>query len=352
MILRSNGYRKGWARSVAVVAILVTIRPWILFVLIAFIGLLDYATGPNLSFGIVYLLPISMAAWWKPKRWIAAICLACAATWLIADLASHTLIAQPALHFFNALTRLGIFLVVGFTLHQARNFQLRQMDLFNYVVHDLRSPLTAFSTSMELLAETLDSDPEQRKYLGHCQTAVQRMHTLINSILDLARLEEGRMPVQLERIPVADAVHRAMQETSLFAQNQKVELHEEIESPDITARGDPVILHRILVNLLTNAIKVSRPGDRVRLKAERRIPAEIVFSVIDSGPGIPPEYITRVFDKFVQVQLRKSGVSTGTGLGLAFCRLAATAHRGRIWIENIAANGACVRLALPVANGA
>jgi len=175
------------------------------------------------------------------------------------------------------------------------------------------------------------------------------MGTLINSLLDLARLEEGRMPLDLEALPVSGVVHKAIYETSAFAQSKNIEIQDVVLADPAFVKGDATVLHRILVNLITNAIKVSPESTSIQVRAEHRNSDEIVFVVLDHGSGVPQEYASRVFDKFVQIQLRKSGVATGTGLGLAFCRAATVAQNGRIWIENVANNGASVFVALPAA---
>ena len=329
-----------------------TARPsWLPFALAAVIGVLDFFTGPDLSFGIFYLLPIIVVAWWYNTRRIGIIIAIAAIIWLSADLGGGHNYAHPLCPYWNALTRLGIFLIVGFAIHFARHLHVRQMDLVNYVVHDLRNPLMTFTNTLEIIAENdgKESSPSVREYVELCRVASYRMGTLIDSMLDLARLEEGQLPVDLKILSVSNVVQRAIYETTLFAQSKNITIREEIKRDAKPVRADAVILHRILVNLLTNAISVSPKNTTIRVKVEDRESDTVVFAVVDSGPGIPHEYVSRVFDKFVQIQMRKSRRSTGFGLGLAFCRLATIAQHGQIWIENIANNGASVFIAFPAA---
>ncbi|UCD81903.1 MAG: HAMP domain-containing histidine kinase, partial [Desulfobacterales bacterium] len=171
-----------------------------------------------------------------------------------------------------------------------------------------------------------------------------------NSILDLARMEDGKMPLDVGTLSVGDIVEHAIFETSVYANSKNIQVLPTIAAPSDLVQADATITHRVLVNLLTNAINVSPKGSCISLNVDKSDTREIVFAVTDQGPGVPKEYITRVFDKFVQVQLSKTGKSTGSGLGLAFCKLAVGAQRGRIWIENVPDKGARVLVALPAAD--
>jgi signal transduction histidine kinase len=175
------------------------------------------------------------------------------------------------------------------------------------------------------------------------------MKTMINSILDLARMEDGKMPLDIANLCVGDMVDQATLETSVYADSKNIQVLPTVVAPSDLVQTDSTIMHRVLVNLLTNAINVSPKNASIIFNVEKVGTREIVFAVTDQGPGVPKEYITRVFDKFVQVQLSKTGKSTGSGLGLAFCNLAVCAQRGRIWIENVPTKGARVLVALPAA---
>jgi len=325
---------------------------WVCFLVAALVGVADYLTGPDLSFGVFYLIPIALVAWWHSSRVVSIIALFCAAIWLSVDLASIRHYAQPMAPYWNGLTRLLIFWGLGFALYRIRHLQLRQMDLINYIVHDLRNPLMALTTNLESIKGDINKDrsPDVWEGVERGLIASKRMKTLINSILDLARMEDGKMPLDISTLSAGDMVDQAILETSVYATSKNIQVLPTVAAPSDLVQADPTITHRVLVNLLTNAINVSPKGSRIILNVDKAGAREIVFAVTDQGPGVPKDYITRVFDKFVQVQLSKAGKSTGSGLGLAFCKLAVCAQKGRIWIENVPNKGARVLVALPAAD--
>jgi len=325
---------------------------WVCYLAAALVGAADYLTGPDLSFGVFYLIPIASIAWWHSLRSVFIIALLCAAVWLFVDLeTSHHYVHRMA-PYWNALTRLLIFSGLGVALYRIRHLQLRQMDLLNYIVHDLRNPLTAFTTNLESVKGDIREDMSPAVWQGieRCFIAAKRMKTLINSTLDLARLEDGKMPLAIGTPSVGELVDRAILETSEYAEIKNIQVFPTVAAPSDLVQADAAITHRVLVNLLTNAISLSPKGACIALNVEKTAAHEIVFALTDHGPGIPKEYIGRVFDKFVQVQLSKTGKSSGSGLGLAFCKLAVSAQKGRIWIENVPNKGACVHIALPAAD--
>jgi signal transduction histidine kinase len=110
--------------------------------------------------------------------------------------------------------------------------------------------------------------------------------------------------------------------------------------------ADRWVLIRILVNLLSNALKYTPSGGTITLTVAMD-DGWVHFSVKDQGPGIPKEYLERIFDRFVQVEARKAGAAVGTGLGLTFCKLAVEAHGGRIWLESEVGNGTTVHFVMP-----
>jgi signal transduction histidine kinase len=325
---------------------------WFCFLAAALVGAADYLTGPDLSSGVFYLIPIALIAWWHSFRSVSIIALLCAAGWLFIDLASAPHYVQSMAPYWNGLTRLLIFLGLGGAVYRIRHLQLRQMDLLNYLVHDMRNPLMAFTTNLESIKADISKDMSPAVWEGieRCLIASKRMKTLINSTLDLARMEDGEMPLAIGTHSVGELVDRAILETSEHAGSKNIQVLPTVAAPSDLVQADATITHRVLVNLLANAINVSPKGSRVILNVDKAVNThEIVFAVKDQGPGIPKEYISRVFDKFVQVQLSKTGKSSGSGLGLAFCKLAVCAQKGRIWIENLPDKGACVHVALPAA---
>lgn len=240
-------------------------------------------------------------------------------------------------------------LIVVRDITEDRKLEDTRRQLTEMIVHDLRSPLTAILSSLKLLDEAAAVQPQSaitRQALTVSHRSVQQMLILVNSLLDIAKLEAGELrlglkPVDLEKL-CAELLPPYVQE----ANEQGIILHHTVEPglPRLTA--DPGLLERILVNLLDNALKFTPAGGRVELQIGAA-GSEVQVSVSDTGPGIAAEFRERIFERFGQVP-GSSGRRHGTGLGLAFAKLAVEAHGGRIWIEDNPAGGSrfCLRLTL------
>ncbi len=322
----------------------------LIFILI--LGIVDYLTGPEISFSIFYLLPISLAAWFIGKREGIAMSAAGAASWLIADLLAGQLYSHPAIPYWNAAVRLGFFVIVTHTVSGLKSSRERQEELSQFIVHDLRSPLsnvmTGLQTLQEIAGETLDST--QKSLIQMCLVSCNRMLTLINSLLDLARLEGGHMPLQLSEVNVKELVESSLKQVSVWADRNHVALDSDLAADVEMVYTDFELTMRILVNLLSNAIKFSKPESAVTVCTTSSDNAMLTFSVIDQGAGIPKEWADKVFNKFIQVEAHKTGRGTvvGSGLGLTFCRLAVEALGGHIWLKSEVDKGTTITFTLPV----
>jgi signal transduction histidine kinase len=208
-------------------------------------------------------------------------------------------------------------------------------ELADMIVHDLRNPLTVIANGLQLLAEV--SIPEtEREYasvvVDTMERAMQRMGRLVDTLLDIARLEEGSLELRPQPLDVGALIEGAVAEEYRLAEAKGVTLEARPPSglPDVLADGD--ILQRVLINLLDNALKFTPAGGRVWVEAHPE--AKVVrVDVVDTGPGIPEGERERIFEKFTQVQ-RQAEARRGSGLGLTFCRMAVEAHGGRIWVED------------------
>jgi signal transduction histidine kinase len=313
------------------------------------LGVVDYLTGPEISFSIFYLLPISMIAWLVGEREGTAMSVAGAISWLIADWAWH-IYSHAAILYWNATVRLGFFLIVTYALSGLRASRERQEELGQFIVHDLRSPLsnvmTGLQTLQEIAGETMDTT--QKDLVQMCLVSCNRLLTLINSLLDLARLEGGRMPLQLSEVSVKELVESSLQQVTVWASRNRVSLDCDLEVGAEMVYTDFGLTMRVLVNLLSNAIKFSRPESVVTVRVTPLDAATLTFSVIDQGRGIPKEWADRVFDKFAQVDAREmGGTVVGSGLGLTFCRQAVESLGGHIWLESKVDQGTTIAFMLP-----
>jgi signal transduction histidine kinase len=232
----------------------------------------------------------------------------------------------------------------------ARNAALEELEalketLAQTLVHDLKNPLSAILANLDLL-ERASRDEAVGRLATRCRSAAGRMHRMILDLLDVAGLEEGRLVLHADPADAVPLVRRAVDDLETAAQTRGVGLSAEIEDGDCSIVADLSVLHRVVENLITNALEHTPAGGRVVVRVERRNEG-VEISVADQGPGIPEIHRERVFEKFARLELRKVGVSGNRGLGLTFCRLAVEAHGGTIWVDDAPSGGALFRVLLP-----
>lgn len=245
-------------------------------------------------------------------------------------------------------------------LHDIRQLQeaerLRE-DLIQMLIHDLKGPLASISSTIQLLRqyppEQLHADASQM-LLDIAEKNAWRLARLVDTILDVQRLEAGRSVLRIEHVPVAATVDEVLGMARPLAMESNVEMEASLP-PDLPpVRADAEMVRRILWNLLDNALKYTPAGGKIEVRARWLRPSAgreqewVQFQVSDTGPGIPPEDQARIFDKYAQVQMRTAR-RRGVGLGLTFCRLAVEAMGGRIWVESTRGAGSTFSFVLPVA---
>ena len=316
--------------------------------LVGLLGVVDYQTGWEYSFSVFYLLPIFLAAWVGGLVAGLLVSLASAATWLAADLLwDYHLHVSAA--YWNATVRLGFFVIVTAALSSLRAARERREELFQFIVHDLRSPLSNVMAALRLLPKQAANagNDEETDLVGIGLTSAQRMLTLVDSLLDVPRLESGKLPLERRGVPVAELVSGAVAQVSLLARLKRVSVAVGADDEVDTVYADSHLTSRVLANLLSNALKFAPSDSTVHVRTRRLDTDEAAFSVRDEGPGVPGEWAGRVFDKYGQVTARKAGGSVGSGLGLTFCKLAVEAQGGRIWLESEEDEGMTVTFTLP-----
>lgn len=216
------------------------------------------------------------------------------------------------------------------------------------LVHDLRGPLTVIKGYADLLGQALGPDPgdKPKRHLRGIQDSCERMIRLISEILDISKLEAGKLEIRLRPVDpgaIAAAVAERF-EPALARKRITLDL-----GPGAGRRSldcDPERLDQILMNLLSNAVKFTPEGGRIGVQIADR-GDEVEIGVTDSGPGIAPEEMRLLFEKFSQTSSGRSAPSLGTGLGLVICRHLVEAHGGRIWAESEPGHGARFAFRLP-----
>lgn len=223
--------------------------------------------------------------------------------------------------------------------------QLRE-DLTSMIFHDLRSPLSNVISSLDVIQASLPGarDQDIQDLFDIANRSTVRIQRLTKSLLDINKLESGRAITNLEEVKPDELIHYAKQAliTQSDAKKQTVSLTIPADLPLIHADRD--MLERVLINLFQNAIKFTPSKGHIDFGVEAD-GNTIRFSVQDSGPGVDPEYIDRIFDKYTRINPDER--IKGLGLGLAFCRLAVEGHKGRIWVENLPEGGAKFTFTIP-----
>lgn len=238
---------------------------------------------------------------------------------------------------------------------QTEQFELAQTreDLSRMIIHDLRSPLTAVTTSLKLMTEIVPKDSDIRPLVettaDASRRAIRKILSRVDSLLDISRMESGFINLDTRPTELATLVDSVCIELSPLAHELNIIIKTEIpdDLPLLSIDADKV--ERVLLNLLDNALKFAPMGSGVTIRASANSdkPGYSRTDVIDCGPGVPDEFKTKLFDRFMQVPGR-SGKRRGSGLGLSFCRLVAEGHGGRIWIEDNPGGGSVFSMTLPV----
>jgi len=223
--------------------------------------------------------------------------------------------------------------------------------LTDMIVHDLGNPLSIIKMNAELIAMTASAGTDiptdaLMQRIGHISAASGSMDTMIQSILDLSKMEAGLLEPATERVDVAallTALHTRFEQMATDAQ---VVISLDVPSSCLV-ETDPVLLERMVSNLLTNAFKYAHGARDVLLSVTATDDAFEV-AVADNGAGIPDHLHERIFDSFYQARSRESGAPrAGVGLGLAFCRMAVQVQGGSIWVENNTPQGTRFVFSLP-----
>lgn len=228
-------------------------------------------------------------------------------------------------------------------------------ELMRFVVHDLKSPLTALLGLSELLVQDFPEDSEQSQMLRESLHSTRTMHRMIMNLLDVHVAEEGRLEPSVAPTRLGLIVDEAVRMLGFRARMYEITIEVADAAEDPTVLVDAELTRRILVNLLDNSIKYGPKGGRITVEWEPLDGALIVVRVNDEGPGIPREIQEAIFDEFSGVERGFDDVPRAKGshgLGLRFCKLAAAAQGGRVWVEDNAPTGACFCVALPVSGAA
>jgi signal transduction histidine kinase/putative methionine-R-sulfoxide reductase with GAF domain len=240
---------------------------------------------------------------------------------------------------------------------EAHELAKAREDLARMIIHDLRSPLTAVTTSLKLMNDIIPSDSEYKDMVETTSStgrrAIRKLLNRVDSLLDVAKMESGQLTLDTRPTELATLMDNVTIELSPLAHELGVKVDAQLpdDMPLLDLDADKV--ERVLLNLLDNALKFSPEEGQVVMRAHGvgtagAAPQFVRVDVVDKGPGVPSEYKTTLFNRFVQVRGHQ-GRRRGSGLGLTFCRMVVESHGGRIWVEDNPGGGSVFSFTLPVA---
>lgn len=252
------------------------------------------------------------------------------------------------------------FSVVIEDLSELRRLERVRRDFIANISHELRTPLASVSLLAETLEDVIDTDPDKAQvFVERIETEVGHLNELVAELLELSRIESGRMPMNIGPVEAEMLVREIMARMLPQAQRHRVTLRTSIEQGQTIVAADSKQIARVLVNLVHNAIKFTPSGGTIVIGTRRQPEGTMQsFFVSDSGIGIAPEDLSRVFERFYKVnQARSRGNfigpgGGGTGLGLAIARHVVEAHEGRITATSEPGKGSTFTFTLPVSDKA
>jgi PAS domain S-box-containing protein len=247
---------------------------------------------------------------------------------------------------------------------EERKLDNLKSEFISVVSHELRTPLTCIKSAVDLLLTQKPGEinETQSNFLSIASRNVDRLARTINDFLDISKMEAGKMNLRLEKVNLEQIIEAAISTFTLNAEKKSIRLRKAVSSDLPQMLGDPDKLTQVVTNLLSNAIKYTPGGGEICIEAtlinKSKSPIPVILSlphedfikvnVADTGPGIPPDELERVFDKFHQVEKSLTRTEPGTGLGLPICKKLVEAHEGRIWVESMPNQGSRFMFVLPL----
>ena len=230
---------------------------------------------------------------------------------------------------------------------ELRRLERVRRDFVANVSHEFKTPLTAIQGFAEtLLSGALDDVANRSHFVEIIRDHARRLARLTDDLLKLSRIEAGRLELEIRPVRVEALVNGCVETARLHAKARGLEIHvnSQEDAPDV--RGDGAQLGEVLQNLLDNALQYTPPGGTIGVQA-RSNGSEVVFTVTDTGIGIPQSDLERIFERFYRVDAARSREAGGTGLGLAIARHIVEAHGGRIWVESAIGQGSRFHFTVP-----
>ena len=233
---------------------------------------------------------------------------------------------------------------------ELRRLERVRRDFVANVSHEFKTPLTAIQGFAEtLLGGALDDKANRKRFVEIIREHARRLARLTDDLLKLSRIEAGRLDLESRPLSVAGLVNGCVETARLNAESRGLRIAVELPEGLPPVRGDAVQLDEVLQNLIDNALQYTPSGGRIDVTAYSN-GHEVIFTVADTGIGIPESDLERIFERFYRVDAARSREAGGTGLGLSIARHIVDAHGGRIWVESAVGQGSRFRFSIDVAS--
>jgi two-component system phosphate regulon sensor histidine kinase PhoR len=239
-------------------------------------------------------------------------------------------------------------ILVFHDLTRLKQLERTREEFVANVSHELRTPLSLIKGYVETLLDGARNDPEvAERFLKIIERNASRLDLLIQDLLAISALESGRVTLNLQSVPLRPLTEKVLTDLKTRTDAKGVKLVNDL--PELTAMADANRLEQVLANLVDNAIKYGRADGTVTVGGQKADADKIEIYVQDDGPGIPPESLDRVFERFYRVDKARSREQGGTGLGLSIVKHIVQTHGGKVWVKSESGQGATFFFTLPLA---
>lgn len=275
-------------------------------------------------------------------------------TSIISYLIGTSLVYEPETVVLIVLLVAVFLFVLSFTI--TRSFERlaeasrMKSEFINIVSHQLRSPLTNIKWTFEILSSEDFEVPEskQEEYFVNVKENIARMVELIDDLLIVSRIEQGRLPVRKKEFDLKELIAEQVSRYKVFAEASRIKLHFLAEESFPKVFADPSLLKLVIENLIDNAIRYTKGGGEVTVAIKKRDPKNAIFIVKDTGLGIPEKEKKFIFQKFFRAENAFKQRTKGSGLGLYVCKTIVEKSGGRIWFKSMEGKGTTFFATLPI----
>lgn len=237
-------------------------------------------------------------------------------------------------------------LIILQDLTPIRRLETVRRDFISNISHELRTPLASLKAVVDTLRDgALDDPPAAQRFLDRAEHEVESLTQMVRELLELSRIESGKVPLRLKPTPIADVILPAVERLSKLAENEGVALIVDVPAGLPPTLADGARVQQVVSNLVHNAIKFSPAGAEIHITAHKKS-QHIITQVRDNGTGIPATDLPRIFERFYKADRARS--TGGTGLGLAIARHLVEAHNGHIGVKSKEGKGSTFHFSLPI----